>query len=197
MSFLSAAMGFTKADGSGPPLSARQYKPSNSSGPFPYSVGDMTPMEPGGDDSFYSTPRFVTHIDDNAIHNLRRYYSDALPRKGRILDFCSSWVSHYPPEVEKAVESGDLETLGTGMNQFEMSKNPMLKAWSVQDLNEDPDVRLPQTESRDLEKRLDASTCVVSIDYLTDQYWWEGASRDLESLFSHESCWAMAQVERR
>lgn len=167
MSFLSAAMGFTKADGSGPHLSVRQYKPSNPNGPFPYSVDDMTPMEPGGDDSFYSTPRFVTHIDDNAINNLRRYYSDTLPRKGKILDFCSSWVSHYPPEVEKVVESGDLETLGTGMNRSEMSKNPVLKAWSVQDLNEDPDVRLPQTESRDPEKKLDAATCVVSIDYLT------------------------------
>jgi hypothetical protein len=167
MSFLSAAMGFTKADGSGPHLSVRQYKPSNPSGPFPYSIGDMTPMEAGGDDSFYSTPRFVTHIDDNAINNLRRYYSDTLPRKGRILDFCSSWVSHYPPEVGKAVESGDLEILGTGMNRSEMSKNPVLKAWSVQDLNEDPDVRLPQTGSRDQERKLDASTCVVSIDYLT------------------------------
>lgn len=167
MSFLSAAVGFSKADVSSPPLSVRQYKPSNPNGPFPYSASDMTPVEPGSDESFYNISRFVTHIDDNAIHNLRRYYSDALPRKGRILDFCSSWVSHYPPEVEKATESGDLEILGTGMNKSEMSKNPVLKAWSVQDLNEDPGVRLPQTESQSSEKKLDASTCVVSIDYLT------------------------------
>lgn len=105
----------------------------------------MTPTEPGNDTSFYRDPRFVTHIDDNAIHNLRKYYSTVLPRKGRILDFCSSWVSHYPPEVEKAAQSGDLEVLGTGMNKSEMSRNPVLKAWSIQDLNEDADVRLPET----------------------------------------------------
>ena len=123
-------------------------------------------MESGNDPSFYSVPRFVTHIDDNAIHNLRKYYSTVLPRKGRILDFCSSWISHYPPEVETAGQSGDLDILGTGMNRSEMSKNPVLNSWSIQDLNEDPDVRLPQNESLSSDKMLDAATCVVSIDYL-------------------------------
>jgi hypothetical protein len=167
MSFLSAVMGSFKADSPGPQLSIRQYKPSNPNGPFPYSSQDMTPTESGDDMSFYGTPRFVTHIDDNAIHNLQRYYSDVIPRKGRILDFCSSWVSHYPPEVEKAARSRDLEILGTGMNKSEMSKNPVLKACSTQDLNEDPDVRMPQAESQNSEQKLDVSTCVVSIDYLT------------------------------
>jgi hypothetical protein len=125
-------------------------------------------MEPGSDTSFYRVPRFVTHIDDNAIHNLRKYYAENLPRKGRILDLCSSWVSHYPPETEKAARSGDLEILGTGMNKSEMSMNPVLKAWNIQDLNVDPDVRLPNSESGEpSEEKLDASTCVVSIDYLT------------------------------
>ncbi len=48
-----------------------------------------------------------------------------------------------------------------------MSKNPVLKAWSVQDLNEDPDIRLPETKAQNSEQKLDASTCTVSIDYLT------------------------------
>jgi hypothetical protein len=126
-------------------------------------------MDSGNDPSFYRIPRLVTHIDDNAIHNLRKYYLDVLPREGRILDFCSSWVSHYPPEVEKAGQSGDLEILGIGMNKSEMGTNPVLQAWSIQDLNEDPDVRLPQTQSQSQhsQMKLDASTCVVSIDYLT------------------------------
>ena len=167
ISSLAAAMGLWRGDTASTPLSIRQYKPSNPTGPFPYSATDMTPMEPGNDSSFYGVPRFVTHIDDNAIHNLRRYYSDVLPRKGRILDFCSSWVSHYPSEVEKAGQSGELEILGTGMNKAEMSKNPVFKAWSIQDLNEDPNVRLPETDPQNSEKKLDASTCVVSIDYLS------------------------------
>jgi hypothetical protein len=107
---------------------------------------------------------FVTHIDDNAIHSLRNYYVDVLPRKGSILDICSSWISHYPLELEEAQKAGDLRVFGTGMNKSELGQNPILAKWTVQDLNEDPDVQLPQEEG---EVRLDASTCVVSIDYLT------------------------------
>lgn len=120
-------------------------------------------MDAGNDATFYKPPRFVTHIDDNAIIQLRRYYDANLPRKGRILDFCSSWISHYPPEVEAAAASGDLEVLGMGMNQAELKNNPVLKAFSLQDLNDDPDVKLPNGVTGSL----DASTCVVSIDYLT------------------------------
>lgn len=146
----------------------RSYTPAHADGPFPYSKADLTPMDAGNDDTFYSVPRFVTHIDDNAIVHLRQYYDRALPRKGRILDFCSSWISHYPAEVSQAVEAGQLQVLGTGMNPSELSKNPILKAWSVQDLNADPDVKLPgesKTESHPIS--IDAATCVVSIDYLT------------------------------
>ena len=121
-------------------------------------------MEAGNDEGFYTVPRFVTHIDGNAISNLRKYYDQVLPRKGRVLDFCSSWISHYPPDVARAVTSGELEVLGMGMNRSELSKNPILKAWSIQDLNEDPEVRLPGEGAGG---KLDASTCVVSIDYLT------------------------------
>lgn len=120
-------------------------------------------MDAGNDASFYVPPRFVTHIDDNAIIQLKQYYDANLPRKGRILDFCSSWISHYPPGIEEAAKTGDLEVLGTGMNQKELGNNPVLKSWIVQDLNEDPEVKLPG----DLQSPIDASTCVVSIDYLT------------------------------
>ncbi|KIW29475.1 uncharacterized protein PV07_05289 [Cladophialophora immunda] len=141
----------------------RRYVPQSPDGPFPYSQEDLTPMEPGDDSSFYAAPRFVTHIDANAINNVRNYYAQVLPRKGRILDFCSSWISHYPTEVTKAASSGEVEVLGMGMNRAELSKNPVLTHWSVQDLNEDPEVHLPGPAVG----KLDASTCVVSIDYLT------------------------------
>lgn len=123
----------------------------------------MQPLDPGNDGSFYLPPRFVTHIDDNAIANLKQYYHDNLPRKGSILDFCSSWISHYPPEVFNAAKAGEVTVLGTGMNEEELKANPVLAAYMVQDLNEDPDVQLPRQHG----VKLDASTCVVSIDYLT------------------------------
>ncbi|KEF63693.1 uncharacterized protein A1O9_01671 [Exophiala aquamarina CBS 119918] len=149
-------------DSSLPPI--RSYTPQNPDGPFPYSKADLTPMDAGSDQSFYTTPRFVTHIDDNAIINLRKYYAQVIPRKGRVLDFCSSWISHYPADLANEAAAGEVEVLGTGMNKSELSKNPILKAWSVQDLNEEPEMRLPgEGEGR----KIDASTCVVSIDYLT------------------------------
>jgi hypothetical protein len=44
-------------------------------------------------------PRFVTHIDDGAIASLTEYYRTVLPNGGAILDLCSSWISHLPPET--------------------------------------------------------------------------------------------------
>jgi hypothetical protein len=152
------------------PLPARPYTPSHPNGSFPYTKSDLTPMDAGNDSHFYSSSRFVTHIDDNAINHLRQYYDTALPRKGRILDFCSSWISHYPPSIVDAGKSEDLVILGTGMNEAELKGNPVLKRYVVQDLNEDPEVGLPgpsPSTSTTEQRGLDASTCVVSIDYLT------------------------------
>lgn len=148
----------------------RVYIPLNSHAPFPYSSQDLSPPDSSSDKTFYSMPRLVTHIDDNAIANLRRYYSEVLPRRGRILDFCSSWVSHYPIEVEQAKEREELEVLGTGMNKQELQSNPVLSTWWVQDLNMEPEVKLPPTPEAKGEGRreeLDAASCTVSIDYLT------------------------------
>ncbi|KAL2423881.1 hypothetical protein ABEF95_009256 [Exophiala dermatitidis] len=141
----------------------RSYEPKSPNGPFPYSSTDLTPVDPGHDSMFYDVPRFVAHIDANAINRLSAYYDQVLPRKGRILDFCSSWISHYPRSIQEAAATGSLDVLGTGMNGPELSKNPVLKHWAVQDLNEEPEVRLPGPSGGNL----DASTCVVSIDYLT------------------------------
>ncbi|KAG8630144.1 hypothetical protein KVT40_001763 [Elsinoe batatas] len=138
------------------------YTPRHTS--WPYNTSDFTRQDSSNDSQFYGPPRFVTHIDDAAIESLRRYYDSALPNRGRILDFCSSWVSHYPARVEKAVDSGDLQVVGMGMNKAELDKNTFLNAGRiVQDLNENPSI--PSEASG--QEKLDASTCVVSIDYLT------------------------------
>ena len=92
----------------------KSYTPRHSS--WPYREEDFTRQDPSPDNSFYSTPRFVTHIDDAAIATLREYYESSLPKKGRMLDFCSSWVSHYPSSVQEAADSGDLKITGLGMS---------------------------------------------------------------------------------
>ena len=103
---------------------------------------------------FYGQPRLVYHIDDGAVNALSNYYKSTIKPNTKILDICSSWVSHYPKDLkfEKAV--------GLGMNEYELSKNQQLTSYVVQDLNEQPVFPFE-------ENTFDYVTCVVSIDYLT------------------------------
>lgn len=164
---LAAATMSTSASASSPAPSvsttfpSRPYTPRHAS--WPYKPSDFRRQDEDDDAAFYSAPRFVTHIDDHAIAALGRYYGEALPRRGRILDFCSSWVSHFPRALEDAVRRGELAVVGLGMEERELARNAMLAGAGggriVQDLNAAP--RVPASVGA-----LDAATCVVSIDYL-------------------------------
>jgi hypothetical protein len=150
------------------------YTPRHAS--WPYNPSDFTRQDSSSDTNFYSSPRFVTHIDDAAIASLSNYYDSVLPRKGRILDFCSSWISHYPPTIATAAqqqsETPVLKITGMGMNAAELAANPLLNNGRLlTDLNANPDIISPLRSSKAIgtteSDLLDASTCVVSIDYLT------------------------------
>ncbi|KAJ9669444.1 hypothetical protein H2201_000311 [Coniosporium apollinis] len=143
-----------------PHFPTRPYKPHHKT--WPYTPSDFIRQDESSDTRFYSVPRFVTHIDDAAIASLKTYYAATLPRRGRILDFCSSWISHYPPVLEDAVAKGELEVVGMGMSGAELEANKILSSGGrvVQDLNRTPQIPASVGE-------LDAATCVVSIDYLT------------------------------
>jgi hypothetical protein len=147
---------------------------------FPYTPQDFTRLDSTPDPDFYAPPRFVTHIDDNAIAALRTYYSSNLPQTGRILDLCSSWISHLPENqaalaeaTAKRVDSSSaskdpeldtsLEVIGLGMNRAELDANPVLSRKIVKDLNAEPRISLEEIG----DQPIDAATCVVSIDYLT------------------------------
>lgn len=105
------------------------------------------------DADFYVQPRFKTHIDDPAIAALTGFYRQVLPPGGVMLDLMSSWVSHYPEDIEFA------EVIGHGMNAEELAANPRFGRWFIQDLNRNPVLPL-ETAS------LDAATICVSIQYL-------------------------------
>lgn len=145
------------------------YEPRHAS--WPYQESDFVREDPTPDSDFYSSPRFVTHIDDAAISTLRDYYDSVLPRKGRILDLCSSWVSHYPQGIEEAAANGKLKVTGMGMSVPELKANKVLNNGRVVvDLNEKPDVGKALSDAGVAgagEEEVDVSTMVVSIDYLT------------------------------
>lgn len=157
------------------PWPVTPYTPRHTS--WPYNPSDFTRQDSSPDAGFYSAPRFVTHIDDAAIETLAEYYDDVLPRKGRILDFCSSWISHYPRAIDAAAKSGELDVVGMGMNKAELVANPFFEPkdpigkenYFLVDLNTTPDgIATSIINPSEPEKLLDASTCVVSIDYLTN-----------------------------
>jgi SAM-dependent methyltransferase len=149
-------------------LLAAMSSPANLSAQFPYTRKQLTPHDPS-DVNFYASPRFVNHIDDHAISALSAFYENALPQ-GRILDICSSWVSHISPK-----HLGSQRIIGVGMNAKELEANPVLNGWAVHDLNREPYFFQSlwgklQPGKRDRlidENKFDAVICNVSIDYLS------------------------------
>ena len=117
-------------------------------GPFPDGFFDR--VDPTPDAHFYAVPRFVTHIDDDAITAVGALY-DALDIRGNVLDLMGSWVSHF------RVAPARLTVLG--MNEAELAANPSATTTIVHDLNADP--VLPFDDGA-----FDAVVCCVSVDYL-------------------------------
>lgn len=150
---------------------------------------DFTRQDESTDTDFYAQPRFVTHIDDNAIAALRTYYGFVLPtgtstsnaKAPRILDLCTSWISHYPDSLSDAASKGAVRIVGLGMNKPELDRNKLLDSGGrvLRDLNANPklDAQILLLSSSDISsattadlpenQKLDATTCTVSIDYLT------------------------------
>jgi SAM-dependent methyltransferase len=123
------------------------------SNPLGLPPGAFRKMDSDDDAEFYRQPRFVTHIDDDAIAALTAFYRTALPEGGVLLDLMSSWVSHLPSDITYA------EVIGHGMNAAELAANPRLGRRFVQDLNREQ--RLPLEDGS-----VDAAMICVSIQYL-------------------------------
>ncbi|KAJ3336772.1 hypothetical protein HDU93_002165 [Gonapodya sp. JEL0774] len=128
-------------------------------------------MDESPDTIFYGGPRFVTHIDDDAITALTKFYAKSFDQefharggsKPNVLDVCSSWISHFPPKVgpSNAEKNGYGKVVGTGMVAQELARNKALDSYFVRDLNQTPSLS-PLDDNT-----FDFVTCTVSIDYLT------------------------------
>jgi SAM-dependent methyltransferase len=115
--------------------------------------GAFAKLDASEDELFYEPARLVYHIDDNAVAALTDFYRGVLPSGGVLLDLMSSWVSHLPPEIDYC------EIIGHGMNPAELTANPRLSRWFIQDLNRGTVLPLA-------DRSIDAAMICVSIQYL-------------------------------
>jgi hypothetical protein len=106
------------------------------------------------DEAFYTMPRKVVHIDDEAIAAIKQFLPDVLPPNGVVLDLLSSWRSHWPAGFPKQ------RRVGLGLNAAEMADNPDLDEYVVHNVNTDP--QFPFAADT-----FDAVVLTVSIQYIT------------------------------
>jgi len=103
---------------------------------------------------FYSTPRFLAHIDEQASKNLSEILLQTLTVNGVYLDLMSSLRSHLPSKLNPK------RVIGVGLNSSEMNQNSQLNDFIIQDLNQHPYLAFRNSE-------FDAVICTVSVQYLT------------------------------
>jgi len=126
---------------------------------WPYAAEDFSRLDESDDSDFYSEPRLCAHVDDDFINALRLHYAEVFASypDARILDICSSWISHYPESKTWSHVSI------TGMCEEELRRNTQADDYSVRDLI--ALLELPYASGS-----FDVVTCAVSLDYLTKPY---------------------------
>lgn len=117
----------------------------------PFPPGFFRRQDERDDADFYRPDRMVMHIDEGAATAVAELYAE-LGVTGRVLDLCSSWVSH--------LQTTPAHLIVLGMNRRELEANPLADEVVVHDLNADPVLPFPADY-------FDAVVCTVSIDYLT------------------------------
>ena len=133
----------------GPGMQARwKKKPTDFFSGHPFKRENESP-----DQNFYQQPRWIHHIDENAIKVIKVIYDQFLKNDMQVLDLMSSWTSHIPDNLNLK------RLIGLGLNSEELEKNIHLTDRMVYDLNQNPTLLL-ETES------FDAAICSLSVEYL-------------------------------
>ena len=111
-------------------------------------------VDESNDSLYYSFPRLVVHIDQQAIEAVGRLFRDLIPAGVVVLDLMSSWRSHWPQGHPKD------RMVGLGLNSEEMAENPDLHEYIIHDVNHEPVLPLN-------DETFEAVVLTVSAQYLT------------------------------
>ena len=117
-------------------------------------------LDSSNDSKFYQDPRFVEHVDPQAVESMTTYVSKTIAGAESVLDLCTSWTSHIRPTANQP-QPLPRRVAGLGMNRQELDKNLVLTERIIQDLNERPVLPF-------LDAAFDVVLCQLSIDYLTE-----------------------------
>ena len=88
------------------------------------------------DSLFYSTPKFVYHLDSNFRKNLSELYKDEIENNSIVLDLMSSWDSYLPKNIKYK------KVIGHGLNNEELQRNKAFDNYWIQNFNIDQKVPL-------------------------------------------------------
>ncbi len=91
---------------------------------------------------FYSTPKFVYHLDSNFRKNLTAIYGEEIKNNSSVLDLMSSWDSYLPKKLNYK------KVIGHGLNKEELERNKVLNKYWIQNFNIDQKIPL-ENESID------------------------------------------------
>ncbi len=94
------------------------------------------------DSLFYSTPKFVYHLDSNFRKNLSKLYEEEIKNNSSVLDLMSSWDSYLPKNKKYK------KVIGHGLNKDELEKNKAFDDYWIQNFNVDQKIPL-ENESID------------------------------------------------
>jgi len=119
----------------------------------PFSPEFFEREDESNDSLFYTEPRLLVHIDEQAIAAVSQLFLDLISPESVVLDLMSSWRSHWPQGHPKE------RMVGLGLNATEMQANPDLDEFVIHNVNEDP--VLPFED-----ESFDAVVITVSVQYL-------------------------------
>ena len=88
------------------------------------------------DFEFYSTPKFVYHLDSNFRKNLSAVYKEEIITNSSVLDLMSSWDSYLPKDIKYK------KVIGHGLNEEELSRNKAFDNYWIQNFNSNQKIPL-------------------------------------------------------
>jgi len=94
------------------------------------------------DMEFYSTPKFVYHLDSNFRKNLSLLYEKEIQDNCSVLDLMSSWDSYLPKNINYR------KVIGHGLNEEELDRNKAFDNYWIQNFNKNQKIPL-ENESID------------------------------------------------